>query len=98
MEYSVYQLKRENLDKYGFMDYGYASEHGFDLSDYEKTYEGVIIPNGDGVEATLEDIFVELNVNHPKDYHCHSLSVSDIVEYDGAKWYVDSFGFKRISQ
>lgn len=51
-------------------------------------------------DKLLEDIYDEFNVNHPKDFVGHSLSVSDIVviQHNGeaSAHYVDNFGFKEL--
>jgi len=48
----------------------------------------------------LDDIYDEFNLNHPKDFVGHSLSVSDIVviQHNGeaSAHYVDNFGFKEL--
>lgn len=51
-------------------------------------------------DVLLEEIFQQFNLDHPEDFHGHSLSVSDIValRQDGAVscHYVDSIGFKEL--
>lgn len=51
---------------------------------------------------TLEDIYEEFNLNHPKDFTGHSLSVSDVVvlHQDGkdSTYYVDRIGFEKLAQ
>ena len=36
------------------------------------------------------------NLSKPNDFHGHSLSVSDVVELDGEKYYVERFGWKKV--
>ncbi|MCR5123446.1 MAG: hypothetical protein K6B74_13620, partial [Ruminococcus sp.] len=43
-----------------------------------------------------EEIFRVFNIDRPADFKGHSLSVSDVVTLDGAAYYVDVYGFKRI--
>ena len=95
MKYEIWQLKKENLRAYGFMDYEWAKEHGFSLDDYEKTYDGEI-ESGRYIENTLDNVFVKFNMNRPEDFKGHSLSVSDIVVLNGEKFYCDSLGWKAI--
>ena len=61
---------------------------------YEVIYDGSLGTNN------LDEIYEICNINHPKDYKGHSLSMSDVVElYDenGSSFhYVDRFGFKGI--
>lgn len=51
-------------------------------------------------DKLLDDIYDEFNINHPKDFVGHSLSVSDIVviQHNGeaSAHYVDNFGFKEL--
>lgn len=51
-------------------------------------------------EDKLETIYEKLNINHPKGYRGHSLSVSDIVVLHingkNSAHYVDSFGFTAL--
>lgn len=69
------------------------------LKDYVRVYEGQVSSND------LEDIYAQLNIDHPRDYHARSLSVSDIVcklegdNLENRTWYyVDSFGFKQLNE
>ena len=96
MKFKLYQLKHENIRKYGFMDSDFAKEHGLSLDDYEVTYEGEI-ESGRYIEGTLDNIFVKFNINRPEDFHGHSMSVSDIVEIGGEYWYTDGIGFTKLS-
>ena len=47
-------------------------------------------------EAVLDILFEKFNLRHPKNYHGRSLSVSDVVDLDGSKYYCDSFGWVKI--
>lgn len=102
MKYEIWQLKHENLRAYGFMDYEWAMKHGFNLNDYEKTYEGEIkggsLENSMGNVFTkhLDNLFIKFNVNRPTDFKGHSLSVSDIIVLNGEKFYCDSIGWKKL--
>ncbi len=94
MKYKILQLKDIRHSAYGFRDYKYAREHGFNLEDYECVYSGDIeAPN---VIKALDDLFVKFNVEHPEDYHAHSLSVSDIVMVDNDYYYCEPFGWERV--
>ena len=97
MKYEILQLKYEKHRAYGFMDYEWALEHGFSLDDYEKVYEGEI-ETGRYIEGTLDNIFTKFNIDRPKDFKGHSLSVSDIVILNGEKFYCDSFGWKKLQE
>lgn len=93
MKYRLLQLDIDN-SRYAFMPYAFAETHGFDKADYHLAYEGVM-PNGDP-EIVLEALFSIFNHQRPKDFHGHSMSVSDIVELDGKTYYCDSIGFVEI--
>lgn len=82
------------------MRYTFAKEKGFNETDYEIVYEGKIKTNDIApfdLRLALEDLFYTFNMDRPKDFKGHSMSVSDIVELNGKKYYCDSFGFKEIA-
>ena len=94
----IYQIKYVGC-KYAYMDYEYSMSHGFNLDDYEVVAEfsrEVYEPNW----RILETIFDLGNKGYIQavcnDEFMHSISVSDIIELDGVKYYVDSFGFKEM--
>ena len=95
MKYEIWQLKKENMRAYGFMDYDWAKEHGFSLNDYEKTYEGEI--DGATIPAILEDLFMIFNIRRPEDFKGRSLSVSDIICLDGKRYYCEPCGYMKIA-
>lgn len=90
MKLKIYQLQNEKA-KYWFMDYDWAQTRGFTLNDYACVWEEDIVP-----DTKLDDIFARFNINRPQGFKGHSLSVSDLVELDGKKFYCDSFGWKEI--
>ena len=68
-----------------------------DESAYKCVYDGYIRA------GTLEDIYDQLNSEHPIGYNGHSLSVSDVVYIpeneeciSSGCYYCDTFGFKRL--
>lgn len=73
--------------------------NGFEpqLKNYEKVYSGTL-KNGE----TLEELYSRFNLSLPKDFHGHSMSVSDVVavEWEGniTANYVDSVGFESFPQ
>ena len=96
----VYQIDNtENCD-YAFMDYTFAKEKGIDLKDYKKTAEVQVNTDLDGdVNSILELVFSYGNTNqeyYQENPEARSISVSDILEYNGKKYYVDSFGFEEV--
>ena len=86
MKYHILQLKDIKNVEYAFMEYDYAKDHNFDLQDYEVVYEGEIEPK-DGIiyHELLETIFCDFNCGVHPDFHGHSLSVSDIVQFTDGK-------------
>ena len=90
--YSIYQMKDEYLHDYGFERYERVKDKlRFDF--YKKVYEAPL--NGE----TLEDLYVKFNVDHPKDFVGHSMSVGDIVVFENpdiSVYYCDSFGFEPL--
>lgn len=101
MVISIYQIKNLASCKYAFRDYEEAVSYGeFNLNDYECVYI-YIQPSTSAnmqksVEDLLEEVFFKFNVDRPNNFTGHSLSVSDIVDVDGVKYYVDPYGFAKI--
>lgn len=106
MKYKIKQITRDTRAgkdiPYMFMHYDFALEHGFDLNDYDVVYEGDIeLENPEQrvhIENYLEHLFYIFNMEHPKDFKGHSLSVSDVVEIDGKNYYCDFAGWKEIKK
>lgn len=78
----------------------YTAEKGApSAADYDRVYEctrsALSIPGSDP-ETVLEHIYSVFNIHKPRGFEGHSLSVSDVVTLDGAAYYVDSYGFKKI--
>jgi len=104
----ILQMDLNNEKTHGiiYRDYDWIKDD-FDINLYSVVYEdnnfNHINPltNGpveEGINDLLEYVFRIFNIgNKPENYHGHSLSVSDIVEIDGVKYYVDGFGFVKIS-
>lgn len=70
------------------------------LDDYEKAYEGTVegeINEEDDIIFVLEEVYMIFNMKHPKDYKNRSLSVSDVVKLNDDYYFVDSLGFKKIT-
>ena len=68
-----------------------------DKTNYELVYSAELTPG-----TSLEDIYTRFNIDHPKDFKGHSLSVSDVVVLhqngQDAAHYVDSFGYKEVPE
>lgn len=80
----------------------YTAEKGApNASDYDSVYEcgraalGIISIDPADI---LERVYRVFNIEKPRDFKGHSLSVSDVITLDGAAYYVDVYGFKRIEK
>ena len=95
-QYEILQLNRTNRI-YSFCNHCFLRQKGvkLDASCYNSVYKGIMEDR-----MNLESIFTMFNINHPKDFKGHSLSVSDvIVLHAGASktaYFVDSFSFKEL--
>ena len=92
MKVKIFQLNSTGLMKFGFMSYEFAQRNGFDLSHYSCVYECER-----NSTYTYDKAFREFNINRPKDFKGHSLSVSDIVELDGNMAYCDMDDWQIIA-
>ena len=98
--FSIYQLKHgdETRDlRFEPYDRLQATGNVVDKANYELVYSAELTPG-----TSLEDIYTRFNIDHPKDFKGHSLSVSDVVvlHQDGqdAAHYVDSAGFRQVPE
>ena len=99
MKYTILQLDSHNPDvvkgRKLFMSWNLLNQHSkFDISQYKKVYEGEV-PEMFDLPMVLESIFEKFNLQHPSDFHGHSLSVSDVVVLDGVNYYCDSYGWVK---
>ena len=98
--FSIYQIKGgdETRDLH-FEPYDRltAAGHRVDAKNYTLVYSAPLTPG-----TSLEDIYTRLNIDHPKDFKGHSLSVSDVVVLhqngQDTAHYVDSFGYKDVPE
>ena len=98
--FSIYQLKDgDETRDYRFEPYDRLQAAGLavDRANYELVYTAPLAPG-----TSLGDIFTRFNIDHPKDFKGHSLSVSDVVvlHQDGqdTAHYVDRGDFKQIPE
>lgn len=98
--FQIYQLKRgENTRELQFESYDRLKESRQTLNpdNYVKVYEAELTKG-----LSLEDIYTRFNIDHPKDFYGHSLSVSDVIvlHKDGkdSAHYVDRFGYKNAPE
>ena len=109
-KYGIYQLKyNPELDHLRFEGTESLKRMGitkdnFDAikpENYELIYVGELSELQEQTQGeTLEAIYEKFNIDHPKDYRGHSLSVSDIVVLhqngENSAHFVDSFGFTGL--
>ena len=98
--FSIYQLKHgdETRDlRFEPYDRLQATGNVVDKANYELVYSAELTPG-----TSLEDIYTRFNIDHPKDFKGHSLSVSDVVVLhqngQDTAHYVDSFGYKSVPE
>ena len=98
--FSIYQLKRgdETRDlRFEPYDRLTAAGHAVDPANYDLIYSAPLAPG-----TSLEAIFTRFNIDHPKDFKGHSLSVSDVVvlHQNGrdTAHYVDSIGYRQTPE
>ena len=98
--FSIYQLKRgDETRDLRFEPYGRltATGHTVDPANYDLIYSAPLAPG-----TSLEAIFTRFNIDHPKDFKGHSLSVSDVVVLhqngQDTAHYVDSIGYRQTPE
>ena len=98
--FSIYQIKGgDETRDFRFEPYDRLQAAGnvVDKANYELVYSAPLAP-----ETSLEDIYARFNIDHPKDFKGHSLSVSDVVVLhqngQDTAHYVDSVGFRQVPE
>ena len=98
--FSIYQIKGgDETRDLRFEPYDRLSTagHRVDAKNYALVYSAPLTPG-----TSLEDIYTRFNIDHPKDFKGHSLSVSDVVVLhqngQDTAHYVDSFGYKEVPE
>lgn len=101
MRIAIYQIdiKSMNTDEMFRKAFKDFNESVFDFSDYSKVYEYLEFNEFDDTPNLLEYLFEKFNLDHPKDYKAHSLSVGDIVCInDEDYYYCNGIGWKNINK
>lgn len=99
MSIDIYQLRKDADRGLAFTSLRELEKAGINVSidNYELVYHGEL---QDG--ETLEGIYERFNINQPKDFTGHSLSISDVVviDYPGSfsAYYCDRSGFKEMPE
>lgn len=101
MKYAVYQINTDrDTQRLLFVSYERTMKEAgrIRMEIYDKVYEGEIQPHTISNEHTLEVLYEELNIHRERhqDFKGHSLSVSDVVELEGVRWFCDSIGWRRL--
>ena len=98
--FSIYQIKGgDETRDFRFEPYDRLQAAGnvVDRANYELVYTAPLAP-----ETSLEDIYTRFNIDQPKDFKGHSLSVSDVVVLhqngQDAAHFVDSVGFRQVPE
>ena len=98
--FSIYQLKRgdETRDlRFEPYDRITATGHTVDPANYDLIYTAPLTP-----DMTLGGIWEKFNIDHPKDFKGHSLSVSDVVVLhqngQDTAHYVDRGGYTQVPE
>ena len=98
--FSIYQLKRgDETRDFRFEPYDRlaATGHTAEQTNYDLIYTAELAPG-----TSLEDIYTRFNIDHPKDFKGHSLSVSDVVVFhqngQDTAHYVDSSGYRQVPE
>ena len=98
--YGIYQLAHGDATRdlrFEPYDRLQAMGHTIDRANYELIYTAPLTAG-----ITLNSIWEKFNIDHPKDFKGHSLSVSDIVVLhqsgENTAHYVDSIGFQKVPE
>ena len=98
--FSIYQLKDDDSLHYiRFEGLTRLHKEGNEVErdNYNLVYEAALKPG-----TSLEDLYYEFNMQHPKNFRGHSMSVSDIVVLhkgdEDKAFYVDTFGSTEVPE
>lgn len=96
--YEILQIKRKsNGEPYRFMGMNYVRKKELivNANDYESVYRGTLQPG-----ESLDTLYVKFNLEQPKGFTGHSLSVSDVIVIESPteikSFYVDVVGFCKL--
>lgn len=98
-QFQIYQLKdTPEGHELSFLSLESARRYSgkdIDFANYELVYQDRLTAG-----VSLDDLYMRFNVDRPRDFAGHSLSVSDIIVVTGSgkdeAYYVDSIGFAEI--
>lgn len=92
MRIEIFQIKDEYRREYGFISYDEIIRRcgEVNMNLYKRVWAGNLEVND------IEDVFYIFNCSIPEDFCGHSLSLGDVVKYNGEMFYCDRFGFKKF--
>ncbi len=100
MEYRLFHLREAYFAGKAFLPLSVVGT--VDLRHYHEVYASTLaLPAGaSSTDATmLEQLFYIFNMEHPANYHAHSMSVGDVVMLDDSRLYFcDQFGFAALDE
>ena len=105
-KYSIYQVKRgEEYARLSFNSWNELKKFNlpFDKTNYEEVYGGYVsdVSRSQGRGVILDNIYTKFNIDRPKDFRGHSLSVGDVIVLEdnnvSSAFYVDSYGMADVT-
>ena len=106
INYTLFQIKDIANTPYAFRMYIETFAKSLNKVDYDIVYSGdleldQLYLNEEASKYAADILFERFNIDHPDDFHGHSMSVSDVVVIsDGNKEYIlycDAFGWAIIN-
>ena len=99
--YEIYQVKAK--EDFAFVEWDRAKKLNWSFKPYKIVWAD--FENAKDDYDLLNYLFEKFNINHPKGFKGHSMSVSDIIkinhsvyENKAKYYYCDSFGWKDITK
>lgn len=93
----IYQLDKNNEEARKVMFLPYSFIGSVKENNYNLVYKMEISELINDENEMLENLFIKFNLNKPLDFKGHNLSVSDVIEFNGKYFYVNSIGFVDIT-
>lgn len=98
-KFKIFQVKKIFSRYHGFLSlesYKKIQKQEINIGRYNLVWEDTINTYRDDEIDILEDLFRLFNIDRPKNFKGHSMSVGDIVEIFGKFYYCDSEGWEAI--
>lgn len=99
--FKIHQIddRKKNARYYMYSSLELLEEMGLKLSKdlYQEVWsEEIDVNPSDSLDYLFDKIYERFNLFAPKNFYGHSLSVSDIIEYDGHYYYCDDYGWEEV--